>query len=223
MRYYSFALQRALAFAPSQEVASFIAFYLGLFHKTLLLSEKKHVWDVGSWICFVTIEAKSKSNASTVALFSGASKSTGPTTPHPWASKKTISIIWLLMTSLPSTLLISLCERFQIISEARPRPFHNSSHRRCRPPPPLSTFAGNCIYFTLLWHWSLFCTEVCVSRRAIISPRWVKCIYTGGKSGRSVQDLIDGEKALLGCHTTQTQPLFWDASRKIKVNQGKSR
>ena len=174
---------------------------------------------MGSWICFVTIEAKSKSNASTVALFSGASKSTGPTTPHPWASKKTISIIWLLMTSLPSTLLISLCERFQIIFEARPRPFHNSSHRRCRPPPPLSTFAGNCIYFTLLWHWSLFCTEVCVSRRAIISA--VGKVYLYGGQERS--ECPRSDRWWEGSAGLPHNPDPTTLLRCLKENQGKSR
>ena len=58
-------------------------------------------------------------------------------------------------------------------------------------PPPLSALEPLYLFHSLTLDLR-FSTELCVSPRAII--RWVKCIYTG-KSGRSVQQLIDGEKA----------------------------
>ena len=117
------------------------------------------------------------SSDGTIAPFSDASsKSTVPTTGSSLCLRHN-------MASLLSILLLASVRDSKLSSSATFR-IHLTLAGL---PPPLSPLET--VFISL----SDASVQLCVSPRAIIRW-WVKCIYTG-KSGRSVQKLIDGGKA----------------------------
>ena len=108
-------------------------------------------------------------SASTIACF--------PAYPQSQPTRPQNSLAAKIHSWLPS----DRCERFRVILVGQ---FQNSSHPPSTPPSSIISL-GNSLTLTRA------SVQFCVSWRPII--RWVKCIYTG-KSGRSVQPVIDGEK-----------------------------